>query len=150
MNHSLSRKGYVFLYLFLYIAVSMGINFVVFLLNNFGAAVPLEVYAAIKAVLMIALALICANRFLAIEGRAPTTGENYFISGFAFLAVFILMLLKTGLVVGGATQNKEIDIASFANEMLLSLVILSAICYFALFLSFGIITKIRSNSHSYS
>ncbi len=152
MNHSLSRKGYVFLYLYLYlyIAVSMGLNIFVSLLSKAGLVIPFEIIIALKAIIFIALPIVCANRFLEIENRAPTTGESYFISMLSFLAVFLLMLLATGILIAGDSQNKDIDIAIAANERLLGLVILSGVCYFGLYLSFGIIAKIRSREHSYS
>ena len=142
MEHFLARRGYIFLYLILYICIAIGISFIAFLLKAVGMAIPAGVLIGIKAVVLAVIPLICAYRFLLIENRPPTTWETYFISLITFLPVLLLMALKTGIIMGAASQNPAIDMESFAAQSMLNLLILSGVCLIMLLLSYGTIAKI--------
>ena len=141
MNHSLAKRGYILLYLGLYISVAIGISFIVTILRIAGLPILVNTLVPLKAIVLIIIPIICAYRFIVIEKRAPRIGENYFITVACFIVVLILMGLKTVIILGAASQDKTIDMQSFTAQTLLNLVILSAVCFFGLFLSYALVGK---------
>ncbi len=142
MQHFLARRGYIFLYWILYICIAVGIMFMSFLLKAVGMAIPDGVLLGIKAFVLVVIPLVCTYRFLHIENRPPTTWETYFISLITFLPIFLLMALKTGMIMGVASQNPSVNMESFAPQAMLNLLFLSGVCLIMLLLSYGTIAKI--------
>ncbi len=146
MQHHLFKRGYISLYIILYICAALAIIVINFLLQAIGMPLPGNVIITIKALVLFIIPIVCTHRFLLIEKRAPTTWETYFISLITFLPVFLLMLIKTGMNIGAAEQNKAVHMESFAAQSLLNLLILSGICLIMLLLSYGTLAKIWSRT----
>lgn len=142
MQHYLFRRGYISLYVVLFICIAVVIVFIDFLLKAIGMPLPGNVLFGIKGLILFIIPLVCMRRFLLIENRAPTTRETYFISLITFLPVFLMMLVKTVIIIGSASQNKAVDMESFAAQSMLNLVILSGICLIMMLLSYGVLAKI--------
>ena len=150
MQHYLFRRGYISLYIVLFICIAVGIIFINFLLNAIGMPLPGNVLIGIKGLVLFIIPIVCTRRFLLIEKRAPTTWETYFMSLITFLPVFFLMLVKTVITIGGASQNKAIDMESFAVQSMLNLVILSGICLIMMLLSYGTLAKIWNRNRVFA
>ncbi len=140
VRHHWGLKGYMFIYIFLYIGFSVLLNIAEYFLGMLDAIIPWGFWVAIKIVFHFSAAFIAANRFMSIENRSPDHRQRDYIALFGFLMVLLCMVLFLPAFVGmniseGATRNAAVQ------HGVTSLAILSGASFVSLYLCFGFLSK---------